>query len=161
MLVLIIRSVICGCARNLLPLYPPQRARLPQARCACGGQGDNNLPLYPPQGGGHESTLLDLCRTCRSCSLPDRELNREPSNRSPTCVLHFVPLHQGGRVPLPTSNGTQGVLVFASRTEVRPTTPVDNLQEREEVKRDFSSPCIPLKEGDTEVRSFFPSVRNS
>jgi len=53
--------------------------------------------------------------------MPDRELNREPSNRSPTYVHHFVPLHQGGRVPLPISNGTQGVMVFGSRIEVEPT----------------------------------------
>jgi hypothetical protein len=33
---------------------------------------------------------------------------------------------------LPTSNGTQGVMVFGNRTEVRATTAADNLQVREE-----------------------------
>jgi hypothetical protein len=78
----------------------------------------------------------------------------------PTFVT-LSPFTKGDAFCLVQANGTQGVMLFSSRTEAPPTTPVDNLQEREEVKRDFSSPCIPLKEGDTEVRSFFPSVRNS
>jgi hypothetical protein len=57
---------------------------------------------------------------------------------------------------LPTSNGTQGVMVFGNRTEVRATTAADNLQVREEAPPPSSpsgrgtttSPCIPLCEGD-------------
>jgi hypothetical protein len=38
------QPTISKSAKSLLPLYPPQGARLPQARCACGGQGGQQPP---------------------------------------------------------------------------------------------------------------------
>jgi hypothetical protein len=53
------------------------------------------------------------------------------------------------------ANGTLGVMVFGSGTQVQPTTAVDNLQERKEFppplspsRRGATSPLIPLREGD-------------
>jgi hypothetical protein len=69
--------------------------------------------LCPPSSRGTRS-VADKQRNAGGCGV-------QQSNRSSTYVRHFVPLHQGGRVPLPACNGTQGVMLFSSRIEVRPT----------------------------------------
>jgi hypothetical protein len=52
------QSTISKCAKSLLPLYPPQGARLPQARCACGGQGGQPPPVSPSKRGIRKVLLL-------------------------------------------------------------------------------------------------------
>jgi hypothetical protein len=68
-------------------------------------------------------------------------------------VPHFVPLHQGGRVPLPTSNGTQGVMVFSCQIKVRSTQQLTISKSAKRLlplyppqRGGQKPPCIPLSE---------------
>jgi hypothetical protein len=156
-----------------LPLNPPQRARLPQARCACGGQGGqhppvspsasppsastlcvrrtggDSIPLYSPQRRGQESTPLGFCRTCRSGRLPDRSRMANCRTEVRPTFLTLSPFTKGDAFRCRQATERRGLWCSAVELKSDPQQQSTNFPECSDVRMIFLPPSIPHGEGDS------------